>query len=77
MVGAKTGVLTPINETESHVHLTDYHGHALETIKVIKIIRGTIDAAFELRETLDQETLVTEHCAEIVGRSEGHCCKSF
>ena len=48
MVGAKTGVLTPINETESHVHLTDYHGHALETIKVIKIIRGTIDAAFEL-----------------------------
>ena len=48
MVGAKIGVATRINETESHAHLTHYHGHALETIKAIKIIRGTFDAAFEL-----------------------------
>ena len=48
MVGAKTGVATHINEIESHAHLTHYHGHALETIKAIKIIRGTLDAAFEL-----------------------------
>ena len=47
MVG-KTGVATLLNEIESHVHLTHYHGHALETIKAIKIIRGTLDAAFEL-----------------------------
>ena len=48
MVGAKTGVATHINEIESHAHLTHYHGHALETIKAIKIIRGTLDAAFDL-----------------------------
>ena len=48
MVGAKTGVATRMNEIESHAHLTHYHGHALETIKAIKIIRGTLDAAFEL-----------------------------
>ena len=48
MVGAKTGVAIRINEIESHVHLTHYHGHALETIKTIKIMRGTLDAAFEL-----------------------------
>ena len=55
MVGAKTGVATHINEIESHAHLTHYHGHALqlvvgETIKAIKIIRGTLDAAFELNK---------------------------
>ena len=48
MIGAKTGVATHINEIESHAHLTHYHGHALETIKAIKIMRGTLDAAFEL-----------------------------
>ena len=48
MVGAKTGVATRMNEIESHAHLTHYHGHALETIKAIKIIRGTLDAAFDL-----------------------------
>ena len=32
MVGAKTEVATPINEIESHAHLTHYHGNALETI---------------------------------------------
>ena len=48
MVGAKTGVATRMNEIESHAHLTHYHGHTFETNKVIKIIRGTLDAAFEL-----------------------------
>ena len=48
MVGNKTGVATPINEIESYTHLTHYHGNNLETIKVIKLIRGTPDAAFEL-----------------------------
>ena len=48
MVGAKTGVTTRINKIEPHAHLTHYYGHALETIQAIKIIRGTLDAAFEL-----------------------------
>ena len=48
MVGAKTGVATLMNEIESHTHLTHYHGHALETVKAIKVMRGTLDAAFEL-----------------------------
>ena len=48
MFGAKTEVVTHINEIVSHAHLTDYNGHALqlvvsETIKAIKIIRGTLD----------------------------------
>ena len=55
MFGAKTGVATHINETESHAHLTHYHDHTLqlvvgETIKAIKIMRGTLDAAFELNK---------------------------
>ena len=55
MFCAKTGVETHINEIESHAHLTHYHGHALhlvvgETIKAIKIIRGILDAAFELNK---------------------------
>ena len=57
MVDAKTGVATHINKTESNAHLTHYHGHALETIKVEKIMRGTL--------------------AQIIGQSEGHCCKAF
>ena len=48
MVGAKTRVATRINDIESHAHFTHYHGHALETIKGIKIMRGTLDASFEL-----------------------------
>ena len=48
MVGAKTGVVTRMNEIESHAYLTHYHGHAFETIKAIKIIRGTLDGVFEL-----------------------------
>ena len=50
MVGANTGVATRVNEIESHAHLTHYRGHALETIKAIKIIRTTLDAAFELNK---------------------------
>ena len=48
MVGVKTGVATRMNEIESQAHLTHYHSHALETVKAIKIIRGTLDAAFKL-----------------------------
>ena len=48
MVGGKTGVATRMNEIESHAHLTHDQGHALETIKEIKIIRGTLAVAFEL-----------------------------
>ena len=53
MVGAKTGVATRINKIESHAYLTHYHRYTLqlvvgETIKVIKIMRGTLDAVFEL-----------------------------
>ena len=55
MVGAKTEVATHIKETEPHSHLTHYHGHTLqlavgETIKAIKIMRGTLDAVFELNK---------------------------
>ena len=57
MVDAKTGVATRINEIESNAHLTHYHGHALETIKAEKTMRGTL--------------------AQIIGWSEGHCCKAF
>ena len=57
MVGAQTGAATRINEIESHAHLTQCHGHALqlaagETIKAIKIMRRTLDAAFELNELI-------------------------
>ena len=52
MVGAKIGVATHINKIESHAHLTHSHGYTLqlavgETIKAIKIMRGTLDAAFK------------------------------
>ena len=51
MVGAKTGISTGINEIESHAHLTHCHGRALQlafgdSIKAIKIMRSTLDAAF-------------------------------
>ena len=57
MVGTMTGVATRINEIESHAHLTHCHGHALQlvvgdTIKAIKILRGTLDAAFELNKLI-------------------------
>ena len=52
MVGAKTGVATRTNEMESHTH-----GHALQlavgdTIKAIKIMRSTLDAAFDLNKLI-------------------------
>ena len=55
MVDAKTGVATHINDIQTHARLTHCHGHALqlavgETIKAIKILRGTLDTAFELNE---------------------------
>ena len=57
MVGAKTGVATHINEIESHAHLTHCNGHVPqlafgETIKAIKIMRGTLDATFELNKLI-------------------------
>ena len=48
MVSAKIGLAAGMNEIEPHAHLRHYHGHALETIKAIKIIIGTLDAGFEL-----------------------------
>ena len=55
MAGVKTGVATHINEIEPQVHLRHCHGHALqlaigETIKTIKIMKSTPDAAFELNK---------------------------
>ena len=55
MVGAKTGVAKYTSEIESHAHLTHYHGDALqlvvgETIKAIKTMRVTLDAAIELNK---------------------------
>ena len=57
MFAAKTGLETHINEIETYVHLVHYYGHALrlvvgETIKAIKIIRGTLDATFELNKLI-------------------------
>ena len=57
MIGAKTGVATRTNEMESHPHLTHCHGHALQlavgdTIKAIKIMRSTLDAAFDLHKLI-------------------------
>ena len=63
MVNAKTRVATHINEIESHAHLIHYYGHGLqlvvgETMKAIKIMRGTLDAVFELNklQILSKET---------------------
>ena len=57
MVGAKTGVAICINYCESGSHLTHCQGHALllavgETIKAIKIIRDTLDAAPQLNKPI-------------------------
>ena len=57
MVGAKTGVAILINKMESHTHLTHCYGHTLQlaagdTIKAIKILRSTLDAAFELNKLI-------------------------
>ena len=54
---AKTRVPTHIDEIESRAHQTYCYGHALqlavgETIKAIKIMRGTLDPAFELNKRI-------------------------
>ena len=54
MLGAKTGVAVCINENEFIWHC---HGHALQlvdgdTIKIIKINRGSLDTAFELTKVI-------------------------
>ena len=57
MVGAKTIVATAISDIELHARLTHSHDHALqltvgETIKAIKIMRGTLDAALEFNKLI-------------------------
>ena len=57
MVGAKTGVATRINEIEPRALLTHFHGKVLQlavggTIKATKLIRSTLDAAFELNKLI-------------------------
>ena len=57
MVGAVTGVATHINDIKSHAHLTHCRGYTLqlavgETIKTIKILRDTLDVAFELNKLI-------------------------
>ena len=57
MVGAITGVATHINEIDTHAYLTHCHGYTLqlavgETIKVIKIMRGTLDVVFLLNKLI-------------------------
>ena len=55
--GAKTRVTTRIKEFVSHVHLTHRRGCTLQlavcdTMKVIKIMRGSLDVAFELNKLI-------------------------
>ena len=57
MVGAKTGVATRIKEIEPGALLTHCYGHTLQlavgdTIKSIKLMRDTLDAAFELNKLI-------------------------
>ena len=53
MVGAKTGVAARISEIESHAHLARCHGQSVtDTIKAIKIMRGTVDLTFELNKLI-------------------------
>ena len=57
MAGSKAGIVTHINEIESHAHLTHCHCYVLQsaigqTIKAIKIMRGTLDATFELNKLI-------------------------
>ena len=53
-VGAKIGVATYINEIESNAYLKHYLSMVTlfkvvgESIKTVEIMRGTLDAAFEL-----------------------------
>ena len=57
MVGAKTGVATRIKEIEPRALLTHCYGCALQlavcdTIKAIKLMRDTLDAAFEVNKLI-------------------------
>ena len=57
MVGAKTSVATHIREIEPRALLTHCYGHPLQlavgdTIKAIKLMRDTLDAAFELNKLI-------------------------
>ena len=47
---------------ESHTYLAHYHGNTLETIKAIKIIRGTLDVAFELATNAVSERSCSTLC---------------
>ena len=63
MVSAKTGVATHINEIELHAYLTHCHVSALpsavgKTIKAIKIMKGTLDLAFELNKLITKYSKV-------------------
>ena len=56
--GAKTGTATRIKEFVSHVHLTHCQGCALQltvgdTMKAIKIMRGSLDATSELNKLIN------------------------
>ena len=64
MVGAKTGIATHINEIELHAHLRHCYGYALqlavgETIKAIKIMWCTVEAACQLLNKLIKYSMVT------------------
>ena len=57
MVGAKTGVATRIKQIEPRALLTHCYGCALQlavcdTIKAIKLMRDTLDAAFEVNKLI-------------------------
>ena len=57
MVGTKAVEATRLKEIESHAHLTHCHGHALQlavvdTIKAMKRMKDTLDAAFELNKLI-------------------------
>ena len=57
MVRAKTGVATYVNQIESRTDLTHCHSRPRhlavgETIKTIKIMKGTLDATFELNKLI-------------------------
>ena len=71
MFGAKTGVATHINETRIHTHLTYCHVSALpsavgKTIKATKIMRGTLDLAFELNKLIISYSMVLKSYKKII-----------
>ena len=67
MVDAQTGEATYINQNESYAHLTYYRGYVLqlvvgEAIKAIKIMRGSLDVAFELNILVSKVVEYYLHC---------------